>query len=101
MSFTRTIENFTCEHCGFEVAGNGYTNHCPKCLYSKHVDIDPGDRAATCGGMMVPVAIEGSTGKGYMLLQKCQKCDHVRRNAVGMEDDVEAVLALVRKQASA
>ena len=26
--------------------GNGYTNHCPKCLWSKHVDINPGDRGA-------------------------------------------------------
>jgi hypothetical protein len=96
MSFKKTVENFTCEHCGTEVIGNGYTNHCPKCLYSKHVDIDPGDRAASCGGMMVPTAIEGSTGSGYTVLQKCRSCGHERRNAIRPEDDVEAILALVR-----
>ncbi len=101
MSFKKTVENFTCEHCGVKVVGSGYTNHCPKCLYSKHVDIDPGDRLAACGGLMAPIAIEGSTGKGYTVLQKCQKCGYSRRNAIGVEDDVETVLALVRKQASA
>ena len=45
MSFTRKVEDFTCEHCGREVHGNGYTNHCPHCLHSKHVDVNPGDRA--------------------------------------------------------
>lgn len=39
-NFTRVIEDFICENCGTEVKGNGYTNHCPKCLWSKHVDKD-------------------------------------------------------------
>jgi len=47
--FTRNIENFTCERCGAAVEGNGFTNHCPACLCSKHVDINPGDRAAARG----------------------------------------------------
>ena len=52
--FSRLIEDFICEHCNNPVKGNGYTNHCPYCLYSKHVDEDPGDRAATCHGIMEP-----------------------------------------------
>lgn len=96
MSFQRRLENFTCEHCGADVIGNGYTNHCPKCLWSKHVDIDPGDRLAECGGMMEPVSLEGSTGKGYTVTQKCQKCGFQRRNTIQEQDDPEAVLALVR-----
>lgn len=48
--FQRTTENFVCEKCGFIVEGNGYTNHCPNCIWSKHVDIHPGDRASLCGG---------------------------------------------------
>ena len=43
MGFTRNIEDFTCEHCGATVKGNGYTNHCPMCLWSKHVDVDQGE----------------------------------------------------------
>ena len=35
MAFTKKIEDFTCDHCGYNVKGKGYTNHCPKCLWSK------------------------------------------------------------------
>lgn len=39
-------ESFICEHCHKKVEKLGYTSrdHCPYCLYSKHVDITPGDR---------------------------------------------------------
>ena len=77
--FTRRVEDFTCEHCGHEVRGTGYTNHCPRCLYSKHVDINPGDRAANCGGLMAPVAA-GVKRDQYFVVQRCQKCGHTRRN---------------------
>ena len=50
--FTRVVEDFTCGQCGAAVTGDGYTNHCPLCLWSRHVDINPGDRAAECGGLM-------------------------------------------------
>src|SRR3954452_24116834 len=55
--FTRTREDFTCGNCGAAVRGNGYTNHCPRCLWSRHVDVDPGDRAADCGALMRPVGV--------------------------------------------
>jgi hypothetical protein len=95
--FQRRIENFTCEHCGTQVVGNGFTNHCPQCLYSKHVDVHPGDRAAECGGMMPAIRVEGSTGKGYFLIQKCEKCGHERRNAVVAEDNMDVVIALAER----
>ncbi len=87
MSFTRTIENFTCEHCGEMVQGNGYTNHCPKCLWSKHVDVDPGDRAATCGGLMPPVSLERA-GDEWSLTHRCEKCGHEKRNKTSKEDNL-------------
>lgn len=93
MSFKRRIEEFVCEHCGAHVAGNGYTNHCPKCLWSKHVDVEPGDRAEKCGGMMEPIALEGST-PDYRIVHRCTKCDALRRINVSSLDDVETVLAL-------
>ena len=55
--FQRNIENFRCEHCEAFVIGDGYTNHCPQCLWSKHVDINPGDREELCNGMMKPVGV--------------------------------------------
>jgi len=94
MTFQKNVENFTCENCGHHVAGTGYTNHCPHCLYSKHVDIDPGDRAADCSGLMQPIAIEGSTGKGYKIVHKCVVCGHEKSNMVSPDDDMRVVIAL-------
>lgn len=48
--FQRQIEDFVCEKCGKEVKGDGYTDHCPRCLRSKHVDVNPGDRRSKCNG---------------------------------------------------
>lgn len=95
--FQRTRENFVCEHCGAEVIGNGYTNHCPECLYSKHVDICPGDRAEECGGLMEPVDLELKDGK-YIVIHRCQKCGFIRRNKICDDDNFEAVLALSRQK---
>jgi len=91
--FQRTKEDFICEHCGAEVVGSGYTNHCPKCLWSKHVDINPGDRAATCGGLMRPKSVETKEG-GYVIVQECQKCGFVRKNKFQKEDDFDVLLLL-------
>ena len=93
MSFKRTVENFVCEHCGASVTGDGYTNHCPECLWSKHVDVEPGDRGATCGGMMEPIALEGSTGK-YRIIHRCERCRMERPIALGKYDNMKAVLSI-------
>ena len=70
--FIKVKEDFVCEHCGAEVKGDGYTNHCPKCLWSKHVDVHPGDRAAECGGMMALfdelVTVDGQSHAQWGLL---------------------------------
>jgi len=91
--FKRTIEDFTCEHCATRVQGDGYTNHCPKCLWSKHVDIEPGDRAQSCGGMMEPILLEGSTS-AYRVVHRCVKCRTERKNNVRKEDDPVSILKL-------
>ncbi|MEI6378352.1 MAG: RNHCP domain-containing protein [Candidatus Falkowbacteria bacterium] len=94
--FTRTIEDFTCEHCGTKVKGNGYTNHCPKCFYSKHVDINPGDRESGCGGMMRPIGARPYRG-GWRVIQQCLKCGHSRENKVVPEDDMEKLAAIIKE----
>lgn len=96
MTFIRKIENFVCENCGEEVVGNGYTNHCPKCLWSKHVDIDPGDRASSCGGMMAPIGASESGGE-WSILQKCQVCGFERKNKILPEDNFDMVINLSTK----
>jgi Zn finger protein HypA/HybF involved in hydrogenase expression len=93
LQFKRTIENFTCEHCGASVVGNGYTNHCPQCLWSKHVDVFPGDRAESCGGLMEPIGQEMANGE-HDILYRCTKCGIERRNKVAADDnrDILAIL---------
>ena len=96
--FQRTIEDFVCEKCGEKVKGNGYTNHCPKCLWSKHVDVHPGDRAETCGGMMAPVGIDMKNGE-YIIDYVCERCGAKRRKVADINDNFEAILAIVKKRA--
>lgn len=98
--FQRKKEDFICEHCGAEVTGNGYTNHCPRCLWSKHVDVNPGDRAEDCGGLMEPVDLELKDGK-YVIVHRCRKCGFVRRNKVCDADDFETVITLSKRRTEA
>ncbi|MBI5469899.1 RNHCP domain-containing protein [Candidatus Kaiserbacteria bacterium] len=99
MTFIRNVEDFVCGHCGASVRGTGYTNHCPKCLWSKHVDVEPGDRADSCGGMMESTALEGST-PSYRIVHTCLKCGATRRVDVASQDSPESILALSGKLAS-
>jgi len=94
MSFTRHTENFICDHCGTSVIGTGYTNHCPQCLWSRHVDVDPGDRAADCGGMMRPTRVEVGKRDVWRLVHRCDTCGHERYNDVQPEDDWETVVGV-------
>ena len=91
--FIRTKENFTCAHCGADVIGNGYTNHCPKCLWSKHVDNNPGDRQSTCGGLMEPISIT-TKGRDYIITHKCQKCGKIINQKSSENDDINAIIAI-------
>lgn len=89
-NFIRQPEDFTCEHCGQAVVGSGYTNHCPKCLWSKHVDNLPGDRAHTCQGLMEPVGLE-LHGDKRQILHRCVECGIIKKNKVA-DDDAPEVL---------
>jgi len=91
--FQRTMENFVCEKCGFEVRGNGYTNHCPRCLWSKHVDVNPGDREAGCQGLMKPIGVELQKGE-YIITHRCIKCGVKKRNKAAKDDNFDALIRL-------
>ncbi|MEI6627555.1 MAG: RNHCP domain-containing protein [bacterium] len=94
--FTRKKEDFTCEKCGAEITGNGYTNHCPKCLWSKHVDVHPGDRLDECGGLMRPIDVTYEKGE-YILIHRCEKCGALRRKKVESYDDFDKVIEITKK----
>lgn len=90
MTFIAREENFMCEHCGapVEPLGKGsYRNHCPQCLWSKHVDRDgPGDRLSQCQGMMAPVGSDYDGKKGWMIVHVCEKCGKNIPNKVAPDD---------------
>lgn len=88
--FIKKVEDFICVVCRKAVIGTGYTNHCPHCLSSLHVDIDPGDRKATCGGVMKPTNVSYETGK-YYITHTCGTCGHTKKNRVQKEDDFDTV----------
>ena len=94
--FTRTTEDFICDVCGAHVHGNGYTNHCPVCLSSKHVDVHPGDRDCSCHGIMLATDFELRHGVEYVI-HTCQRCGYKRANKISPQDTREAVMALASK----
>lgn len=91
--FTKIIEDFVCENCGHKVKGDGFTNHCPKCFYSKHVDNNPGDRSCECGGLMKPISILQKKGE-FIILHKCIKCGFERKNKINENDDFDKLITL-------
>lgn len=98
--FARAVENFVCEHCQAAVTGNGYTNHCPHCLWSKHVDVNPGDRSNACGGLMEPISIITSGRKGYIITFRCVVCGQEKSNKASTEDNFEKLLEIAQRSTS-
>ena len=93
--FTMIDENFICENCGMEVTKLGYTarDHCPNCLYSKHLDINPGDRENTCHGLMEPIGIE-KYKNSYKIIYNCTKCHKKHKNIMANDDNFDLIIKL-------
>lgn len=105
----QTTDDFICSNCGLSVkadfaVGTKNRNHCPKCLYSLHVDNEPGDRKADCNGNMEPIGLtfkeEGLDKYGkkvqgeLMLIHKCTKCGKVNINRIAGDDDPDEILKI-------
>lgn len=102
--FVKINDSFDCENCGRHVpiAKRTCRNHCPFCLYSKHVDIFPGDRANPCRGLLKPIGYEQHSKKGLMIRFRCTSCHEETRNVALLDDplcpdDYDGILALTRK----
>ncbi len=98
--FTKIDEEFICENCKKTIKKLGYScrNHCNYCLFSKHVDINPGDREETCKGLLKPVDIEVNSKKGYIIVFKCIKCGAIRKNKVAEDDNMELVYEIMKNK---
>lgn len=93
--FNMINEDFICENCGKKVNKSEYTarDHCPYCLYSKHLDINPGDRANNCQGLMEPISIEKFKDT-FKIIYKCSKCKKLHKNIVSRDDNMDEIIKL-------
>ena len=92
-------EEFICENCGKQVTKLNYTarDHCPYCLYSKHLDINPGDRQNKCQGLLEPIDIEKYKNT-YKIIYKCQKCNQLHKNIIAQDDDFNKIIDLSKQK---
>lgn len=100
MKIFNMIDNdFFCENCGKHVEKLGYTarDHCPYCLYSKHVDINPGDRKNKCLGLLKPIEIEKFKST-YKIIYQCERCKKKHKNIVAKDDDIDAIISISSKE---
>ncbi len=93
--FTMRDEEFICEYCGTLVHPLEYSarDHCPKCLYSKHVDILPGDRENSCKGLLKPIGIE-KFKDNFKIVYRCETCGKLHRNIMAKDDNMEEIIRL-------
>ena len=95
----RATEAFRCRHCkrfvGPVPSGGRNRNHCPHCLYSRHVDgRTPGDRASDCRGAMAPVGAFARPNGEHVIVHRCLTCGFERHCRIAADDDFDLVLAL-------
>jgi hypothetical protein len=87
----RSPTSFRCRNCRLDVPtdapGTAHRNHCPNCLWSRHVDDSPGDRAALCGSSMEPIAISVRGAGEWVLVHRCLGCDTVHLNRIAGDDN--------------
>ena len=97
-NFRKNDEEFICENCGMKVDKLGYTSrdHCPYCLCSKHVDINPGDRLNKCKGVLIPIDVEKYKDT-YKIIYKCNKCNEIHKNIMAQDDDLNKIIEISKK----
>ncbi len=93
--FYKKDESFICENCGEKVEKLNYTtrDHCNHCLYSKHVDINPGDRANECKGLLKPIGIEKYKDT-YKIIYRCKKCHELHKNIMANDDNMDRIIEI-------
>ncbi len=97
--FKMLDEDFTCIVCHQKVKALGYTarDHCPYCLSSLHVDINPGDRKANCLGILKPIDFEKGK-KDWKIVYKCIKCNKIKRNKMAKDDNYDLLLEIMQNK---
>lgn len=66
------------------------------------MDINPGDRANACHGLLEPIGVQHHPRKGWVIVSRCRRCGEVRRNKAALDDpeapdDFDLVVELSRR----
>ena len=106
--------DFRCAHCGAIVTRDVFfsgvinRNHCPHCLWSRHVDWQrAGDRMSACKGKMRPVGLAlkrernkyAADSGELLLIHACEECGQVSANRIAADDRAEELLAVFENSA--
>ena len=94
-------DSFTCKVCGRPVvaagAGSGHRNHCPNCLSSLHLDIEPGDRQADCGGIMDPVGVWVHKNGEWAIIHRSPPWGQPSPNRAAADDNPMKLMSIAMK----
>lgn len=82
---------------GGKPAGTQHRNHCPNCLTSLHLDNEPGDRAADCGGQMEPVAVRVRKGGKWAIIHRCRLCGKLTSNRIAADDNPMLLMSIAMR----
>ena len=95
--FAKRDEGFICKNCGMRVLPllSSSRDHCTYCLYSLHVDINPGDRMNECGGLLVPIGIERNAKKGFVIKYHCDTCRDYHNCKAAPDDNMDEITSLL------
>lgn len=92
---------FRCVNCHLMISvlglGTQHRNHCPQCLWSKHVDTNPGDRTSICQGKMEPIAVWVKDKLEWALVHRCKNCGELKSNRIGGDDNEFVLMSLASK----
>jgi hypothetical protein len=80
-----------------DAPGTSHRNHCPSCLWSRHVDVRAGDRAADCGGRMEPIAVWVRTDGEWALVHRCLSCRVLGSNRIAADDNEFVLMSLASR----
>jgi hypothetical protein len=102
-------DGFLCKHCQAFVSsasflsGVGNRNHCPYCLWSRHLDLyEAGDRLSACKSPMRPIGLtikenrkKYGSGRGeLMVIHLCIECADVSINRIAADDDPQRLFSV-------
>jgi len=94
-------DSFKCKVCDNLVvpngAGSNHRNHCPYCLSSQHLDNEPGDRNADCGGVMEAISVWVRKGGEWAIIHRCRVCGHLSSNRSAADDSPLKLMSLALK----